>query len=131
VTRKCDLHPGSLIQTNTDGIAGCSWRDNLSLVMTLLFFPSKMEGIPSKERFVNQPPKISSIQPLVFQKRKVMTNQRSVGVRTSIQPPNFQIRKVMTKQAWAWIKRRRVGVIINNNQVEGLWQRQLLSSVNR
>jgi hypothetical protein len=58
VTRKCDLHPGSLIQTSTNGIAGCSWRDNLSLVMTLLSFPSKMEGIPSKERFVNQPPNI-------------------------------------------------------------------------
>jgi hypothetical protein len=58
VTRKCGLHPGSPIQTNTDGIASCSWRDNLSLVMTLLFFPSKMEGIPSTERFVNQPPNI-------------------------------------------------------------------------
>jgi hypothetical protein len=34
------------------------WRDNLSLVMTLLFFPSKMESIPNKERFVNQPPNI-------------------------------------------------------------------------
>jgi len=40
-----------------------------------------------------------SIQPLDFQKRKVMTNQHSV--RTSIQPPDFQIRKVMTKQVWA------------------------------
>jgi hypothetical protein len=58
VTCKCGLHPGSLIQTSTDGIASCLWRDNLSLVMTLLFFPSKMEGIPSKERFVNQPPSI-------------------------------------------------------------------------
>ena len=56
VTCKCDLHLGSPIQTSTDGIAGCSRRDNLSLVMTLLFFPSKMEGNPSKERFVNQPP---------------------------------------------------------------------------
>jgi hypothetical protein len=33
VTRKCDLHPGSPIQTSTDGIAGCSMRDDVCQVM--------------------------------------------------------------------------------------------------
>jgi len=30
VTRKCVLHPGSLIQTSTDEIAGCSMEGLLS-----------------------------------------------------------------------------------------------------
>jgi hypothetical protein len=30
VMRKRGLHPGSPIQTSTNGITGCLWRDNLS-----------------------------------------------------------------------------------------------------
>src|ERR1700691_157423 len=33
VTCKCGLHPGSLIQTSVDEIAGCSWRDLASYVL--------------------------------------------------------------------------------------------------
>jgi hypothetical protein len=33
VTRKCDLHLGSPIQTSTDGIAGCLMRDDVCQVM--------------------------------------------------------------------------------------------------